>query len=742
MPAVPKRTTPGQLYDSAILKVAAEEQKNANADPLFPAAEPNPLKVFLGGYTPMISLGVVQKDRYNAGAYTSDESIEYLIIGEGGNVGKTDFRGLGKRPNTFYGAPEYYINNFEVDTIHVPDSQVGSTSATRFQFQVFEPYSMGLFYQSMLLAANKAGYPNYQEAVFVLKIEFKGWEQNNTFDVKPSTAPGTTRYFAISLVNSQMSFNETGSIYTVNAISAAIIPQLSIYSNIKRSIIITGAALSEILTTGSRSLTQALKAQELKSENEAIVGEADEYLIEIFPEATSMLSSKLSTGGPRNSGFVDAKNVFNTSRNQVITQSMTFTFPSVTEGITIPKMIDEVMLHSEYCINSIKNAQKDPSGYMDWYRIETRFEFKKITNSGAFAKKLIYVVVPYKAHSSVWQPPADRFKGASLIRQSIVRKYEYLYTGQNDDIIKWELNFDFLHFTAINVTDPGNSATNSLAVAGKIEKETLYTANSGDDLSQLGRVTGTNRIFRSPNAAEAPEYGAYADDAAVKVARIFQHALRSTNDKGKIRVEMEIVGDPYYLSEAGVFLIDKSSPDAQVKRPSGAKELIRSNGSMADGESEIRVFLGIRTPIDAPADGSLFEFPRGYSPFSGLYKILRTKNIIKDGVFTQRLTLLRDLQQDIAELGDEKLNAARTNTELGLYRTSGESNKVGDASVSSNTSAPPEPPPPAAAPAPGSTADIEGLKQVAVILGSPTSISTRPLETLPPPEPPGRVPPD
>jgi hypothetical protein len=158
MAAVPK--TAGQLYDSAILKVAAEEQKKANADPLFPAAEPNPLKVFLGGYTPMISLGVIQKDRYNAGAYTSDESIEYLIIGEGGNVGKKDPAGLGKRPNTFYGAPEYYINNFEVDTIHVPDSQVGSTSATRFQFQVFEPYSMGIFYQSMQLAAIKAKYPN------------------------------------------------------------------------------------------------------------------------------------------------------------------------------------------------------------------------------------------------------------------------------------------------------------------------------------------------------------------------------------------------------------------------------------------------------------------------------------------------------------------------------------------------------------------------------------------------------
>jgi hypothetical protein len=109
---------------------------------------------------------------------------------------------------------------------------------------------------------------------------------------------------------------------------------------------------------------------------------------------------------------------------------------------------------------------------------------------------------------------------------------------------------------------------------------------------------------------------------------------------------------------------------------------------MADGESEIRVFLGIRTPNDAPVpDGSLFEFPRGYSPFSGLYKILRTKNIIKDGVFTQRLTLLRDLQQDIAELGDEKLNAARTNPELGLYRTSGESNRVGDASISNSGAA-------------------------------------------------------
>jgi hypothetical protein len=688
MAAVPK--TAGQLYDSAILKVAAEEQKKANADPLFPAAEPNPLKVFLGGYTPMISLGVVSLDAYNAGAYTSDESIEYLIIGEGGNVGKLDPSGLGKRPNTFYGAPEYYINNFEVDTIHVPDSQVGSTSATRFQFQVFEPYSMGIFYQSMQLAAIKAKYPNYQDAVFVLKIEFKGWEQptDGYINVQSSTAPGTTRYFAITLVNSQMTFNETGSVYTVNAISAAMIPQLSTYSNVKRSITITGSSLLSIFTLSNNGLTAALNAQEKKAAKDAIVSEPDEYDIQIYTEATDILNSKFKEPSVKSSFFVKADDSFAFGRNQQAgyAGTLTFTFPA-TAGMTIPGIIDEVMIHSEYCINSIKNAQKDPAGYVDWYRIETRFEFKKLASTGQTAKRLIYVIVPYKAHSSVWKGPAEKFKGVSDIRQSIIRKYEYFYTGQNDDIIKWELNFDFLHFTAINVTLPGDTATNSLAVAGKVDKEVIYTANPGDDLSQLARVTGASRIMRTADAAgNAPQGGAYADDEAVKIARTFQQALRTTNDKGKIRVEMEIVGDPYYLSEAGVFLIDKTNKDAQAKRPASVKELVRSNGSMADGESEIRVFLGIRTPIDAPVpNGSFFEFPRGYSPFSGLYKILRTKNIIKDGVFTQKLTLLRDIGQDAPSANDPAINAATSNSELGLYKSSGESTTVGNAAVSSSS---------------------------------------------------------
>ena len=692
MAAVPKR--PGQLYDSAIIKVALEEQKKANTDPLFPAAEPNPLKIFLGGYTPMISLGVVSLEAYNTGAYTSDESIEYLIIGEGGNVGKEDPSGLGKRPNTFYGAPEYYINNFEVDTIHVPDSPNGSTSATRFQFQVFEPYSMGIFYQSMQLAAVKAGYPNYQDAAFILKIEFKGWKENGSFNVQPSTAPGTTRYFAIQMVNSQMTFNETGSVYTINAISAAIIPQLSTYSNIKRTITIAGDDLDEIFNRGAKSLTAALNAQEKKAEKEAIVGQPDEYSVEVFPEAPFIGFSKFRSGIKSNS-LVDSRQAFDAARAQVDTgQFLTFTFPSAKDGITIPKIIDEVMLHSEYCIKSIEDAKKDPAGYIDWYRIETRFEYKKLSTSGQTAKKLIYVVVPYKAHSSVWKAPAEKFKGVSEIRKSIIRKYEYFYTGQNDDIIKWELNFDFLHFTAISITLPGDSATNSLAVAGKVEKEVIYTANPGDDLSQLARVTGASRIMRDAKAAgPAPQGGAYADDEAVKIARIFQQALRTTNDKGKLRVEMDIVGDPYYFSEAGVFITDKSGA-AQTRRPANVSELIRSNGSMADGESEIRVFLGIRTPIDAPADGSFFEFPRGYSPFSGLYKILRTKNIIKDGVFTQKLTLLRDIAADGVEANEPVITAAVTNSELGLYRMSGESTTVGNASIVKDATPPAKKPPP------------------------------------------------
>lgn len=726
MSAVLKKTSAGKLYDDAIIKVALEEQNKANADPLFPAAEPNPLKVFLGGYTPMISLGVVTLAAYNAGAYTSDESIDYLIIGEGGNVGKADPSGLGKRPNTFYGAPEYYINNFEVDTIHVPDSQVGSTSATRFQFQVFEPYSMGIFYQSMQLAALKAGYANYQDAVFILKIEFKGWEQDGSFNVKSSTAPGTTRYFAISLVNSQMTFNETGSVYTVNAISAAIIPQLSTYSNVKRTITITSTTLEGIFSTGATSLTAALNAQEKKAAKDAIVSEPDEYSIEIYKEATDILKSKLRVGSSKSSYFVGASEDRFKRAQFDSSQYLTFTFPSK-DGLTIPKIIDEVMLHSEYCINSIENAKKDPAGYIDWYRIETRFEFKKLASTGQTAKKLIYVIVPYKAHSSVWKAPADQFKGVSEIRKSIVRKYEYFYTGQNDDILKWELNFDFLHFTAINVTLPGDTATNSLAVAGKVDKEAIYTANPGDDLSQLARVTGASRVMRTNNAAgAAPQGGAYADDEAVKIARIFQQALRTTNDKGKIRVEMDIVGDPYYFSEAGVFITDKSDT-AQVKRPTNVKELIRSNGSMADGESEIRVFLGIRTPIDAPVpDGSFFEFPRGYSPFSGLYKLLRTKNIIKDGVFTQKLTLLRDIGQDAPTVNDPAINAATSNSELGLYRVSGESTTTGNASVSNQANTLPPAAPaggtnrfPAAAPDRAQSSAVQPQTQVRV-------------ETLPP----------
>jgi hypothetical protein len=508
-----------------------------------------------------------------------------------------------------------------------------------------------------------------------------------------------------------MTFNETGSVYTVNAISAAIIPQLSTYSNVKRSITITGSGLESIFTSGKTSLTAALNAQEKKAAKDAIVSEPDEYAIEIYNEATDILKSKFQQTSKNSSYLVDAKEAFDVVRNQINTAGiLTFTFPVAKDGITIPKIIDEVMIHSEYCIKSIENAKKDPAGYIDWYRIETRFEYKKISSGGQTAKKLIYVIVPYKAHSSVWKSPAEKFKGVSEIRKSIIRKYEYFYTGQNDDILKWELNFDFLHFTMLNPTLLGDSATNSLAVAGRVDKEVIYTANPGDDLSQLARVTGASRIMRTnKSVGAAPQGGAYADDEAVKIARMFQEALRTNNSKGQIRVEMDIIGDPYYLSEAGVFLTDKSN-SAQIKRPANVTDLIRSNGSMADGESEVRVFLGIRTPIDAPVpDGSFFEFPRGYSPFSGLYKLLRTKNMIKDGVFTQKLTLLRDIAQDLPKVNDPAINAATSNSELGLYRMSGESTTVGTASVSKEAIPPP----------PGSTADLEGQKKVAVILGSP-----------------------
>jgi len=100
-----------------------------------------------------------------------------------------------QRTSTVFGKPEYYINNFKMVSVIANNEKTDNTNVVRFEFEVFEPYSLGTFFNSMQVAAQQNGFPSYLgNTPYVLKLEVLGVDENNRPITVPESRP---RFFEV-----------------------------------------------------------------------------------------------------------------------------------------------------------------------------------------------------------------------------------------------------------------------------------------------------------------------------------------------------------------------------------------------------------------------------------------------------------------------------------------------------------------------------------------------------------------
>jgi hypothetical protein len=93
-------------------------------------------------------LGFAGQD-FDGGGITVKSGIVFSAAGRGDQY-RTTIQG-GK-------APEYFVDNFRMTTVMSATENTGNTNAINFDFDIFEPYSMGLFLESLQVSALKSGY--------------------------------------------------------------------------------------------------------------------------------------------------------------------------------------------------------------------------------------------------------------------------------------------------------------------------------------------------------------------------------------------------------------------------------------------------------------------------------------------------------------------------------------------------------------------------------------------------------
>lgn len=592
------------------------------------------------------------------------------------------------RVKTPFGKFDFYIDELTIDSGYGFMQGLGNTNAQKFDITISEPLSMGMLPVSLNKAALDAGYPDFRHCIFLLKIEFKGQDTNGTM----ISIPNTTKLLPIKIQELKMSVSEGGSIYKCKAIPASDVAMLSSNSVLTTNVTISGSTVVEILQRGPDSLQAVLNRRLQEVAKNANMAIADEILI-LFPGSSEQLTSSkpgedeltsnkkavapvvaqindskifqqlnvkrsdinktliqttINPIGNSDLGYDQARQAKTSSvsvataydPNGYLTHDINKN-PKICDYVfkqnsTILNAINQVILSSNYGIAALKTD--DERGMRTWWRIETAVYHLASNNNfsangGRPPQIIVYKVVPYLVHVSNLPIPGvsvPKTKFTALLQQC-VKVYNYIYTGKNSDILKLDLDFDNRYLTAIPNDSFKNSATMPLSQQNGVSRETNRGVEATNDAATatlasrgynpiVGRnSTGSSQDWRGGGGEETSEH---------RAARTFHDALTYGLDMQ--RLEMDIIGDPYWLTGSGLgnFTIP----------PIPGKINLAKDGSVNYQSGEIDMAINFRTPIDINSTTGMYNMANaGPAQFSGLYRVMKVTHRFRDGQFTQTI---------------------------------------------------------------------------------------------------------
>ncbi len=272
---------------------------------------PNILSYY-SSYNYVFTLSVLTPDQLNFPDQTYKKGIYGPLI----------LRSAGGAPDselvpTAYGKYDFYIDNVNMKGTMGFDRATGNTNNYDINFTIIEPYSMGLFWESLQTAAAVAGYRNYLDVPLCLTIEFKGHIMDNETQLLNQQIDNSKKDFVVKLRNLEMKVTGKGSTYTVEAYPYNYQGFSTQFNQVKEDVNIKcndggPFTVQALLQTGDNSLQKQINDYFQRQVEKKQVEVANQILI-LFP---SDISSSSGNASKSNDERIDKKATANpTSAN-------------------------------------------------------------------------------------------------------------------------------------------------------------------------------------------------------------------------------------------------------------------------------------------------------------------------------------------------------------------------------------------------------------------------------------------
>jgi len=248
-----------------------------------------------------------------------------------------------------------------------------------------------------------------------------------------------------------------------------------------------------------------------------------------------------------------------------------------------------------------------------------------------------------------------------------VKSYNYIYSGKNDDILEWDLQFNALYYTAVQVYNNSMAILNTGGTGkNRIKEETaneLSTSYKGSIISDPNSVAPPIQKTVIINTQSTSGVTTARERAAADL----DESLSTMAGADQLLVNLKIIGDPAYIKQDDIFFSPRAF-NSIVEPDPGKDTRVTTNGSIRTDSGEVHVQLLFTTPRDVNESTGFMQFDedKQVSVFSGLYRVLKVTSSFRQGAFTQNLVLVRLTRQSSYDYTEPVTTPTPTNERLAV----------------------------------------------------------------------------
>jgi hypothetical protein len=324
----------------------------------------------------------------------------------------------------------------------------------------------------------------------------------------------------------------------------------------------------------------------------------------------------------------------------------------INAGTSIDQVISFAMRHTHYLQGQVKPASafaadgKDYKAYLEklqgeplkWFKIIPVVKLGEYNiKEERWARDITYHVVPYTVYNTkipsapqgVWTNPC--------------KVHNYWYTGKNNDVIDFNVEFNALYYTGLTAYKENLSKVQNLLIEKTIDAPLSAEAQQANAVAPAGQkpIIGDTQKHATGGAITVE---------AITLADV-ESSLYTTAGGDMLQAKLKIIGDPQYIKQDDIFYPPVLTALSDQVDNTGIDPRLIANGSLHMDQGEIYVQVTVKSPVDIDETTGLMNFDPKYktSLFSGMYRVLRVENHFSGGKFEQVIDMVRLPRQQSLE---------------------------------------------------------------------------------------------